>query len=641
MSLKKNRNQGSSVGVSGSPKNQNTTKRVVDIILTTSHPAYKSPEDIGVIFFTEVGFNQESLNTTSLPKAKPLSRNNFQYPIIGELVQVINSTSNDIYDDLEGDISATTAYYTPAINVHNNTTSNSLPNPKKTKKKNPKRSPKLNSFQFKREFKSPSREIARKQLNKYLRDLGYTSGTNDPKAPRYSLFENANGEYIFKLDDSNYTKNAAIKLGNYFKENPELQPLTPSEGDSIMEGKNGQRIRFTTTGPTGTNAISNNVTDTPDDGNPSIGDKAMVLSLGNGSQESVTNDAASIYMLENQSIPIDATSTNIDSLNSEYKPLPPPLEEIAKSPPPITPTNDESEESTTQATTFDFSDLEKEEVDPPIIDKDENPEELDPVFAALDEAQDEKLLDYESSTFDISVGEEVEKESESTENDIVTNISPEIVTSTNSEFNNINDAAIYTNTGMPLGNMGFKLSTLIKSQTAKEQNILNYPGADKNDGTPYNARNIMLNLETLTINCLDPIKQQYPNLVITSGLRVRELNKAVGGSQNSEHRLGRAVDIVVPGTFTYEVFNFIVSNNIPHNQLIWEFPERGSGSWIHISYHEGKNKSNKTIACKNNPLKSALENQYVGKVNFKKGTYAREIGIDRVPDHRTLEYNVT
>ena len=209
MSLKKNRNQGSSVGVSGSPKNQNTTKRVVDIILTTSHPAYKSPEDIGVIFFTEVGFNQESLNTTSLPKAKPLSRNNFQYPIIGELVQVINSTSNDIYDDLEGDISATTAYYTPAINVHNNTTSNSLPNPKKTKKKNPKRSPKLNSFQFKREFKSPSREIARKQLNKYLRDLGYTSGTNDPKAPRYSLFENANGEYIFRLDDSNDTKNAA------------------------------------------------------------------------------------------------------------------------------------------------------------------------------------------------------------------------------------------------------------------------------------------------------------------------------------------------------------------------------------------------------------------------------------------------
>ena len=63
----------------------------------------------------------------------------------------------------------------------------------------------------------------------------------------------------------------------------------------------------------------------------------MVLSLGNGSQENVTNDAASIYMLENQNIPIDTTSTNIDSLNSTYTPISNPLEEISKKPVTIIP----------------------------------------------------------------------------------------------------------------------------------------------------------------------------------------------------------------------------------------------------------------------------------------------------------------
>lgn len=643
MSLKKNRNQGTNVGSSGSPKNQNLTKRVADIILSSNHPAYTSPDDIGIIFFTEVGFNQEALDITSLPQAKPLNRNNFQYPVIGELVQIISSTSNKIYDDLEGDISATTSYYTPAINVHNNTSSNSLPNPKKTKKTKSKRSPKLGAFQFKKEFKSNNREIARKQLNKYLRDLGYTSGTNDPKAPKYSLFEKASGEYAFRLDDSADNNKVAVKLGNYFKENPELQPLTPSEGDSIMEGKNGQRIRFTTTGPTGTNAISNNVTDVPDDGNPSIGDKAMVLSLGNGSQENVTNDAASIYMLDNQSIPLDATSTNIDSLNSEYKPTTNALEEISKSPAQKTPLPLEEGESTIQPISFEynFPEVEKGTIDP----NSESGEEPDPVFAALDEAQDEKVLDFVTSTYDISEGEEVSAETESSETDIV-QAPDEVLTSINLNYNNISPEALYTNTAAPLGTGGITLSTLIKSQTAKERNILNYPGADKTDGKDYTAPDIMNNLNGLTYYCLDPILKQYPNLRVTSGLRVFDLNKAVKGSPTSEHRLGRAADIQVPGVFTYEVFNFIVNNNIPYNQLIWEFPERGSGSWIHISYvldgpgNKVNNQRNKTIASKNDPLKKALENQYIGQVKFT-GTYARGIGINEVPDHRSLEYNVT
>jgi len=584
MSLRKNRNQGAKVGSAGSSKSQNQNKRVEDIILSRNHRAYKTDEDLGKIFFTEIGFNQEVINTINLPSAKPLNRNNFTYPSIGDIVQIIEGPSPEYYSDIGGDISNKTTYYTPAIGIHNNTASNALPNQVKSKKRNPKRSS----------------------------NVGNESNSED------------------------------LKLGTYFKENADLNPLTPGEGDSIMEGKNGQRVRFTTTGPSGTNAISNNVTDDPNDGNPSVGDKAMILSLGNGSQENVTEDAASIYMLENQSIPIDATSTNIDSLNSTYKPLPKPLEEISKSPAEAIPNPIPDQELVLEPISFtNLIPTVDEATTPPLPD--EIPEDPDPVFAALNEAQEEGLLEVSMSIYDISIGEDIRKDLESTENDISYNgIEPNTISS-EADYTEIQDQDIYTKVDAPLGNKGITLATVIKSSTAKEKKIANFPGADRADGRDYQAPSIMYNLDSLVLNCVDPLLSQYPNLKINSGLRVGALNTAVGGSPRSEHRIGRAVDIAVPGVPTYEIFNYIVSNNIPYNQLIWEFPEYNSGSWIHISYigfkpgSKDPNNYNRTIACKNSALKKALETQYVDQVKFK-GTYARNIGITQVPDHTTLEF---
>ena len=417
MSLKQNRNQGSSIttstGLSTSGKKMG---RIVDIIMSTEHPAYISSEDtpLGTIFFTPIGFHTEVTNKNATFKAKPLSINNITYPLIGEIVMLVEETpvGNDYYDDLEGDVSSTEYRYGGTVSVHNNSSNNALPTQANSRKSKPKRSSNIERFEFKKEFKSQNREVARKQLNNYLRRLGYTSGTNDPRAPRYSLFQDAEGIYIFRLDDSKDNISAATKLGNYFKENPELKPLTPGEGDSIMEGKNGQRIRFTTTGPTGTNAISNGVTDDPGDGNPSIGDKAMVLSLGNGSQENITNDAASIYMLENQSLPIDATSTNIDSLNSTYEPLVKPLEQISAKPAQIIPQTLSSEELVIQPMNFNIS--------APVVEKkveqvQEQPSiDPNPVFAALNEAQEEGLLKFDVESVEISgteYDEEVENQS--------------------------------------------------------------------------------------------------------------------------------------------------------------------------------------------------------------------------------------
>ena len=346
MSLKQNRNQGSSVTTStGLSPTGRKMGRIVDIIMSNQHPAYISPEDtpLGTIFFTPFGFHTEVVDKNATFKAKPLSINNVTYPLIGEIVMLAEEipVGNDYYDDLEGDVSSTEYRYGGTVSVHNNSSNNALPTQANSRKSKPKRS------------------------------------------------SNAGNEEVEET-----------KLGGYFKENADLSPLAPGEGDSIMEGKNGQRIRFTTTGPTGTNAISNGVTDDPDDGNPSIGDKAMVLSLGNGSQENVTNDAASIYMLENQSLPIDATSTNIDSLNSTYEPLIKPLEQISAEPAQVIPQTLSSQELVIQPINFDFNRPEVEKTTPP--EPDLPPTDPDPVFAALDEAQEEGLLTFDVESIEIA-----------------------------------------------------------------------------------------------------------------------------------------------------------------------------------------------------------------------------------------------
>jgi len=345
MSVKQNRNQGSAVTRStGRSTSGKKMGRIVDIIMSDKHPAYISPEDtpFGTIFFIPFGFHTEAVDKNATFKAKPLSINNITYPLIGEIVILAEEipVGNDYYDDLEGDVSSTEFRYGGTVSVHNNSSNNALPTQTNSRKSKPKKS------------------------------------------------SNVGNE---EAED--------IQLGNYFKENSDLNPLTPGEGDSIMEGKNGQRIRFTTTGPTGTNSISSGVTDDPDDGNPSIGDKAMVLSLGNGSQENVTNDAASIYMLENQSLPIDATSTNIDSLNSTYEPLIKPLDQISAKPTQVIPQTLPSQELTIQPIDFNIT--------APEIEQQSNPKPVSTdvsqsVFDALDEAQNEGLLRFDEESVAIS-----------------------------------------------------------------------------------------------------------------------------------------------------------------------------------------------------------------------------------------------
>lgn len=70
-------------------------------------------------------------------------------------------------------------------------------------------------------------------------------------------------------------------------------------------------------------------------------------------------------------------------------------------------------------------------------------------------------------------------------------------------------------------------------------------------------------------------------MVITSGFRCEELNKAVGGVKTSQHRFFRAIDFIPKGMDLDECFSRLKMSNLVYGQLIKE--HSGSSEWIHVS----------------------------------------------------------
>lgn len=70
-------------------------------------------------------------------------------------------------------------------------------------------------------------------------------------------------------------------------------------------------------------------------------------------------------------------------------------------------------------------------------------------------------------------------------------------------------------------------------------------------------------------------------MIITSGYRCEELNKAVGGSSTSQHIKFEAVDFIPKSISAENAFCCISLSNLPFGQLILE--KRGLGCILHIS----------------------------------------------------------
>jgi len=67
-------------------------------------------------------------------------------------------------------------------------------------------------------------------------------------------------------------------------------------------------------------------------------------------------------------------------------------------------------------------------------------------------------------------------------------------------------------------------------------------------------------------------------VMITSGYRSAAVNAACGSRESSQHRLGTAADIRVPGMSPDAVVRAVMASGLAYDQLIKEFD-----SWTHIS----------------------------------------------------------
>tara|TARA_R110000772_G_scaffold12933_2_gene38716 strand:- start:6588 stop:7052 length:465 start_codon:yes stop_codon:yes gene_type:complete len=135
----------------------------------------------------------------------------------------------------------------------------------------------------------------------------------------------------------------------------------------------------------------------------------------------------------------------------------------------------------------------------------------------------------------------------------------------------------------------FSLSELTRSQTATRKGIVNQPDDEQ-----------LASLVALCENVLQPIRDHFGTSVrISSGLRVPELNAAIGGSTTSDHCRGMAADIEVPSIDNLELARWIESSGLAFRQLILEYydgtPESG---WIHVSYNPADNKRQVLTATK-------------------------------------------
>ena len=120
----------------------------------------------------------------------------------------------------------------------------------------------------------------------------------------------------------------------------------------------------------------------------------------------------------------------------------------------------------------------------------------------------------------------------------------------------------------------FSLQELIKSDTAIRKGIDNNPNADQVE-----------KLKALCENILQPVRDHFGRVKVTSGFRSVDLCMAIGSSANSQHAKAEAADFECMGTDNAELADWI-NQNLDYDQLILEFytPGEPNSGWIHCSY---------------------------------------------------------
>lgn len=213
-------------------------------------------DSIGVIFWEPIDKPLPGSNYDANSFALPIFPNIKQYPLINEIVYLVQLTNNKTNENL----TSNNYYYFPPLNIWQSQQHNAFP-----------------SFD-----NDPSQTM--------------------PRATYNEAFQGFNPQ-----PENDVSK---LNLGNTFKEKSNLHPLLPYEGDTIYEGRFGNSIRF---GSTVKNAvIPNTWSSTGENGDP-------ITIIRNGQAdynsepwepvtEQVNGDQSSIWLTSNQKLPISPGS---------------------------------------------------------------------------------------------------------------------------------------------------------------------------------------------------------------------------------------------------------------------------------------------------------------------------------------------
>ena len=120
----------------------------------------------------------------------------------------------------------------------------------------------------------------------------------------------------------------------------------------------------------------------------------------------------------------------------------------------------------------------------------------------------------------------------------------------------------------------FTLQELIKSDTAIRLDINNNPNSGQIE-----------KLKDLCENILQPVRDHFGRVKVTSGFRSPDLCIAIGSSVNSQHAKAEAADFECVGVDNAELADWI-NRELRYDQLIVEYytPGEPNSGWIHCSW---------------------------------------------------------
>lgn len=248
-----------------------TPVRVKSILLDETHPRFKELggwNALGLIEYDSVINPQQTTTSGGYSVAYPLNPNLKNYPLINEIVFIVNLPNTSIGTSS----SSTQSYYMGVTSVWNHPHQNAYP-----------------------------------------------SNSNEPAPPQQKTYvETQAGSVV--TPQNNPTQ---VFLGATFKERGNIHPLLPFEGDVIQEGRWGNSIRFGST----VKKTPNNWSAVGTDGDPIIilrnGQSVNATTEGwIPITEDINNDLVSIYATSTQQIPLNASSTSYVSYK-DNKPITP------------------------------------------------------------------------------------------------------------------------------------------------------------------------------------------------------------------------------------------------------------------------------------------------------------------------------